>query len=624
MSSRVTAATRQPLRRLSWMVLTLPLAVCAAAVYVFAEWLFFVTKASVLTVVPWGERLAALAGTPWPFVPLLVGTQVLASALSLIVFRRGRAVACIPAAAILGVLVLVLIDNFTQVLFGFSSLNVDLRFRLVYVLLLMVLIVFSLRALATLELVPARNARFVALGLYLLATPALVSFAIRAPKQPEVGGLVQLLQPRQSLPAQMSEHVVPNILLLSSDGIEARHVSAYGYGKNTTPALHALRDETLFLENAFANSCRTYASMVSILTGKLPIHTGVIDAPMMLYGDARYEHLPGILKKHGYRTLQLTVWYYADADAANLVDAFDLANYNWEGVRLTRTEGDSDATRLFRQQAFGRLTNRLARIFAGVDSDAFAAVVRTRRAVFWQDARKVGTLLQFIDESAEPWFAHVHLLDSHEPLPGEPFDYEKSIRAADDSVARILAHLRRSGQLERTILVFSSDHGRAWSLRERVPLMIRFPMARHARKEPRNVQLVDVAPTLLAYLGIPAPSWMDGQSFLRAEGIDADRAILGVCGFDMNQINKPSATGWPTSADQLQSATVFLGSWWYEFQVSSGAMKAGEVDQHTAPVPQVSDEVARAAVTEALGAYGIALGSSSAESGEAGPAALRP
>nr|WP_246082912.1 sulfatase-like hydrolase/transferase [Nonomuraea diastatica] len=97
----------------------------------------------------------------------------------------------------------------------------------------------------------------------------------------------------------------------------------------------------------------------------------------------------------------------------------------------------------------------------------------------------------------------------------------------DTQVGRILDHLRAAGELERTIVVYTTDHGDmmgAHGLMEkghelhyeetlRVPLLVRHPGRPPARV--RNlVSMVDIAPTLAELAGVPWPARpRDGRSF---------------------------------------------------------------------------------------------------------------
>lgn len=60
----------------------------------------------------------------------------------------------------------------------------------------------------------------------------------------------------------------PNILLLIIDTQRADHLSAYGYGRETSPALAQLAQEGVLFENAYSTSSWTLPSHASLLTGR--------------------------------------------------------------------------------------------------------------------------------------------------------------------------------------------------------------------------------------------------------------------------------------------------------------------------------------------------------------------
>ncbi len=102
--------------------------------------------------------------------------------------------------------------------------------------------------------------------------------------------------------------------------------------------------------------------------------------------------------------------------------------------------------------------------------------------------------------------------------------YLASISLIDDAVGRVVAELERTGRMEDTLIVFTSDHGeflgnhgllRKPSLHYdetlRVPLLIRMPAGRLTpRREPGLVELTDVYPTLLGLLGFPLTPGVQG------------------------------------------------------------------------------------------------------------------
>jgi arylsulfatase A-like enzyme len=104
--------------------------------------------------------------------------------------------------------------------------------------------------------------------------------------------------------------------------------------------------------------------------------------------------------------------------------------------------------------------------------------------------------------------------------------YDDAIADYDRDVARVFAHLDRSGRRADTVVVLLSDHGRDWS-HASIPLLFVFPDGAGRRRVAANAQLIDVAPTLLDYLGMPVPPWMDGVSLLTTDP-DPARPVVSV------------------------------------------------------------------------------------------------
>lgn len=119
-----------------------------------------------------------------------------------------------------------------------------------------------------------------------------------------------------------------------------------------------------------------------------------------------------------------------------------------------------------------------------------------------------------------------------------------ALRALDDSVASIIDELRATGQLERTVLVFTADHGvmagehrivrgknKPYEEALQIPLVVRGPGVGVGRKVTAPVANADIAPTILELAGVTMPAELarpvDGQSLVPAltGGEAADRAI---------------------------------------------------------------------------------------------------
>ncbi|MCC7415498.1 MAG: sulfatase-like hydrolase/transferase [Acidobacteria bacterium] len=615
-------------RRLRWAASTLPLAPLAAVLLLVSEWLFAVTKPSATSALSWRAQLEVLAMAPLPYLPALLGVQAFASLASAVAYPRWRGLAALPAACIGGVLAALLADNFTYTVFGFGSLTTGPTLRTIYaaaVPVLMALVGWRIfgwsRSLAERRLAPGAG---LAVAGLCLAVPWLA--ARTPPSEPDSRVLPSNPAVRTGTPG--SQAARPNILFMGADGLDAQLLSVYGYQRRTSPFLETIRDETLFFENAFSNATRTHGSLVTLLTGRLPFSTKVTFPPTVLQGADGRRNLAQILKDLGYTTLQLGLRHYADAEDANLF-GFDAANYRWQNLQEF-TPGDSAAneTDVFRTAVAERLDARLAHLyFLEPVADAFAHVEGDLVVPQWRDARRVETLSGYFSQAPEPWFVHLHMIDTHccnfapdeRRFTGGPSNAvdarDSTFLEADMHMQQLFEALRTSGRLERTVVVISSDHASMWKAHERVPLMIRFPRAEVKGRVIANVQLADVAPTMLDYLGVQVPAWMDGISLLAPERWTEERNIFGVADVGRREgtpgLRLLLDSGAPNYG--VSSAMLIAGHRWYLMNMGDGSVKSGDVAGHTRPVQRpMADEEAGRLIRTRIEAAGFEVGRSRA------------
>ncbi|WP_430812249.1 MULTISPECIES: sulfatase family protein [unclassified Carboxylicivirga] len=104
-------------------------------------------------------------------------------------------------------------------------------------------------------------------------------------------------------------------------------------------------------------------------------------------------------------------------------------------------------------------------------------------------------------------------------------DYLACLLSLDDNVGRLLKHLEAQGQLDNTIVVYTSDQGfflgeHGWFDKRimyeecyRMPLLIRYPKAIDAGLVSNALSMnLDFAPTFLDYAGVEIPDNMQGAS----------------------------------------------------------------------------------------------------------------
>jgi glucan phosphoethanolaminetransferase (alkaline phosphatase superfamily) len=531
--------------------------ILAAYLYVFMEWIFFATKPSFLSMMSLVSKievllLSGLALSALSLAALLIFAFVdfLGTITGLSRFMRYLGLA-IPA-VILSAMVLLLLDNFTYTVFEFGIVSTSGIWRAAYALLFVLLLGVIYRHVLKLAwrepgqsqhsslAKPYKYICLIILGISVIL--ALTQFNY------------DIFSPAKSTSSQQAFGQMPNIILLSSDGLSAENMSVYGYARDTTPHLQELAQDSLVAENAFTNSGTTAPSEISLLTSKLPttLHFG-LQFEKVSSKDA-YQHLPGILKAAGYKTIEYGVPTQVDSYYFNLQNSFDTSN--------DQTHSESSFASYLRKIGFsesayfidimeGRILDRLLHIFfIRVMQNPYELV--THPSTWISDKEKVSEMLFQLDQSTQPIFFHVHLMGTHGPTyapsiqyysqgetqdqPGMVDFYDDTIKSFDLLVGEVIDHLQQNNEFDHTILVIYTDHDKNWTSRNRVPLIMRFPGGQYAGKITATVQNMDIAPTLLDYLGLSIPSWMDGETLLN-DKLDPHRLIFSAMSIKLQTEN---------------------------------------------------------------------------------------
>jgi arylsulfatase A-like enzyme len=290
-----------------------------------------------------------------------------------------------------------------------------------------------------------------------------------------------------SLPPGLSRSGL-NLLVVTLDTTRADHLGAYGFQSISTPNIDWLaRDGVLFLQTSAAAPLTMHASLY---TGRFPFGHGVRDN-----GDAALDPgqttLAEVLQKQGYVTGAF-VSSVVLASSRGLNQGFD--SYSDD---------------------FAAVPGGLRRQANEVTDDALKWLARAGSSRFF-------AWLHFYDAHA-PYHPRSPYLESY---PARPYDAQ--IAFMDDQVGRVLDFLRQADLLDRTLVVVIADHGEGLGdHREaghgifvydsviRVPLIIRTPFTGlRARIVDAVTRSVDVMPTLLDLLDLPAPDAIDGRSLV--------------------------------------------------------------------------------------------------------------
>lgn len=303
-----------------------------------------------------------------------------------------------------------------------------------------------------------------------------------------------------------------NVLLVTVDTLRADRLGCYGHAAARTPNIDALASSGLRFEQATSAAPITLPSHASILTGLDPPSHGVRhNGSFVLPADRRT--LAEVLRDDGYSTTAIVGAYVLDS-RYGLDQGFE--HY------------DDDVNSSGVSAAAGGYNERPA------DAVAEAAL---------------GWLNRHLDgPTPPPFLAWVHFFDPHAPYEPPGIDaaasmedaYDGEIAFTDVQIGRLVEALRDRGVLDRTLVVFTSDHGEGLGQHDelthadliydatmRVPLIFSSP-----RLFPEPVVIrdrisgsIDIFPTLLGILGIHHDETpVDGRDLFAAPP-DPDRAL---------------------------------------------------------------------------------------------------
>lgn len=523
---------------------SLALAIIASFGLAFMEWLFFITSPSFQ-----GSSLGGLSvkettvmlATATALISLLGVLWTVASWTTHFVLKSPLAVqisaylACIFPGLAITITLSLMADNFTQTVWGWGITSTQGPWRLAYtipIFLIAILIISRCHQ----WILGGGNSSVREMWAPIVATLVIAISTVSIFAVNIATGSANSAYPNQKISNEAPNSTMPNIILLGSDGLNASHMSVYGYSRETTPHISSLTKSSLFAQNNFPNAATSLGSVTSILTGKHPTYTRVLYPPDILVGGDAFQHLPGILKARGYRTAEISMPYYVDANYANFRDAFETVNGRSANRDVVASIGrwlGGDHSAYFVSRLRNRLSTRVLHlIFLQSAGNPYEEVTGDSLPRF-SDRERMNSLFDLIEASTRPIFAHVHMMGTHGPKfhPREHFYsrpnrqtdtfmtdyYDDAILDFDKYVGELIRYLKDQDLWDQTILVIYTDHGMKYVTDMRTPLIFRFPDPYYSTQIRSNTNNIDIAPTILDYLQIQAPEWMAGRSLLQGE-----------------------------------------------------------------------------------------------------------
>jgi arylsulfatase A-like enzyme len=373
----------------------------------------------------------------------------------------------------------------------------------------------------------------------------------------------------------------PNIIVVIFDALAAQDMSLYGYGRPTTPFIDEWSKSASLFTRAKANSNWTTPSMVSLITGKRVWTHQVYNIDGQV-SDKSSENIASVLKNNGYYNIAFITNDYASAKRLGINNDLDIAPA-WRMPNSSLLEIlNTSLYRMFADKI--RLYNWILKEDFVLYKLLFVISPRLTKTILQLDIVFEHFIKSLDNAPAKPYFAWIHLYPPHNPYVapapymgmfdsssefrdiesqakihkqfmregylGEkkhfPEDiqgkvdilrsrYDEFIRYCDSEFKNFIEKLQKSGKLDNTIIILTSDHGDSFEhgffthggpyLHEtmtHIPLIIKEPGQSEGKVIEDLVEQVDISATILDLANIPSPPWVEGRSlvpFLRGESL---------------------------------------------------------------------------------------------------------
>lgn len=391
-----------------------------------------------------------------------------------------------------------------------------------------------------------------------------------------------------------------NLLLITVDTLRPDHLSCYGHEGIRTPTIDALAREGVLFSDAVTSIPITLPSHASILTGLYPPTHGIRFNGAYALDDS-ISTLAEVLGNQGYTSGAIVGSYALDSEFGldqgfmTYNDSYPMGNI----LKYKYPELWPTLSRLLLAQVLAKLLP-LDILFSEPQ----------RRAEEVTDAA-----LEWLGRHGrQRFFLWLHYFDPHTPYdpPPDPDQgpprtsipdrslvtvappyrywwgelgriedvysrYDGEIEYTDRWLEQVIAQIDRLGVKERTLIVFTADHGEClwehgqsghgysvYDAELKVPLIMSLPgMLPGGVRINSPVELIDLFPTILDLLQIPVPGSIQGKSLLdliRGKGIDhqvaGNRAkIPPAIGGEAHEVHRLaySETLWPPApGDRLK------------------------------------------------------------------------
>jgi N-acetylglucosamine-6-sulfatase len=349
----------------------------------------------------------------------------------------------------------------------------------------------------------------------------------------------------------------PNIVFILIDDLRWDELGIVGHPYIKTPNIDRIGAEGALFRNAFMTTPLCSPSRASLLTGKYAHTHGIIDNVDRSAASHKLVTFPLLLHQSGYETAFIGKWHMGNDDKPR--PGFDRwVSFKGQGAYLN-PDMNEDGKSVKPSGYVTDILNGYAVEFIKRRHDKPFLIYLAHKAIHPEVTQNNDGSLNLADaELFIPAERHRNLY-AGEAIPHRPsykrapegkpalqrrigdlpplgpttatsdetiLGRQRSLMAIEEGVGDILRALKETGQLDNTVLVFTSDNGYfygehglsverrlAYEESIRMPLLMRYPeLIKPGTVRDEFALNIDLAPTLLELAGVAAPETMQGRS----------------------------------------------------------------------------------------------------------------
>lgn len=338
----------------------------------------------------------------------------------------------------------------------------------------------------------------------------------------------------------------PNILFIIFDDWNGNHAGAYGCTWVNTPNFDRVAREGILFKNAFTSNPKCSPCRASILTGRntwqleeAVCHGGIFPSKFVVY--------PDLLEAAGY-TVGLTGKGWGPGDYRASGRTRNPAGPSFD--KLTQAVSASGISRNDYAGNFGQFLDQRPK---GKPFCFWMGFHEPHRSYELNSGVRSGKKLSDVKVPA--------FLPDSDLTRGDLLDYAVEVEWGDAQIGKALAVLEAAGELDRTLIVVTSDHGMPFPFVKgqihedgfHLPLAMRWgKVIKPGRVVEDFVNVRDFAPTYLELAGLKQHEQITGKSLaslLRSEksGWIEKRDVM-LAGKERHDIGRPNDWGYPVRA----------------------------------------------------------------------------